>query len=55
VVIPLPQSEVARLVRAEERDCDFRYDGALYLSDDEYEDATIPGGRPRIVSSDEVD
>ena len=53
-MIPLQQSEVARLVSVQETDCDFRYDGVLYLSDDEYEDAKIPGGRPKIVSPDDV-
>jgi hypothetical protein len=53
-VIPLEQAEVALLVRVEERDCDFRYDGVVYLSDDEYEDAKVPGGRPKIVSPDDV-
>ena len=52
--IPLQQWEVARLVKADEKDCDFRYDGVVYLSDDEYEDAKIPGDRPRIVSPDDV-
>ena len=54
MVIPLQQSEVAHLVRSGQRDCDFRYDGVLYLSDDEHEDATIPGDRPKIVSPDDV-
>ena len=49
-VIPLEQSEVGRLVRTDEKDCDFRYDGVVYLSDDEYEDAKIPGDRPKVVS-----
>ena len=53
-VIPLQQSEIAHLVRVQERDCDFRYDGVVYLSDDEYEDACIPGGRPKIVSPNDV-
>lgn len=50
IVIPLQQSEIARLLRADETDFDFRYDGVVYLSDDEYEDAKIPGDRPKIVS-----
>ena len=52
--IPLQESEVARLVRVHERDCDFRFDGVVYLSDDEYEDAKAPGDRPRTISADDV-
>jgi len=40
MVIPLEAAEVARLNPVARQDCDFRYDGVLYITDDEYEDAS---------------
>jgi CheY-like chemotaxis protein len=55
VVVPLEASEVARLVTPGGKD-DFRYDGVLYITDDEYEDArSVRGaGRPKVISADNV-
>jgi hypothetical protein len=51
-IVPLQAADLVRLVSTTARDCDFRYDGVLYLTDDEYEDGCLPGGAPKIVGRD---
>lgn len=55
LVVPLEDGEIARLVPVAQGSVDFRYDGVLYVTDDEYEDAcSVRGaGRPTVVMPDE--
>ena len=57
VVVPLDAGEVARLVPAARNDYAFRYDGVLYITDDEYEDACSLRGsaRPRVVIPEKLE
>jgi len=51
LVVPLEAGEIARLVPVTRGDADFRFDGVLYINDDEYEDAcSVRGaGPPKVV------
>jgi len=57
LVVPLQAGEIARLVPVARGDADFRYDGVLYINDDEYEDAcSVRGaGSPKVVTPDKGD
>lgn len=55
LVVPLEADEIARLVPVAQGGVDFRYDGVLYITDDEYEDACCVrgAGPPKVVTPDE--
>ena len=55
LIVPLEAGEIARLVPVAQGGVDFRYDGVLYITDDEYEDAcSVRGaGPPKVVTPDE--
>jgi CheY-like chemotaxis protein len=55
LVVPLEAGEIARLVPVAQGGVDLRYDGVLYITDDEYEDAcSVRGaGPPKVVTPDE--
>ena len=57
MVVPLEAAEVDRLVPAAREGYGFRYDGVLYITDDEYEDAgSVRGaGPPKVVTPDKGD
>jgi atypical dual specificity phosphatase len=52
LVVPLEVGEIARLVPVAHGHADFRYDGVLYINDDEYEDAcSVRGaGPPKVIN-----
>ena len=57
VTVPLKAAEILRLIPIVGQNHDFRYDGVLYMTDDEYEDAcSVRGaGRPKVVRPEEAD